>query len=183
MALPAQSGPATEQPVQPAPDPEDIRVGYASAVDLAIYDGQLSWTITGIYVQFAFLMVAGAIFPSFVGSDDNQVLALAGLAISLAGIIITGMFGSTVSRVRVYESYWVLKAAALERLLDEAVSTVNGSMELSARRSVMVGPDRVRMRRIESVKSRHMLLALLVAFFIAFLGVFILNVWRLTQAF
>ncbi|MEV6056929.1 hypothetical protein [Streptomyces sp. NPDC052107] len=168
--------------LDPALDSEDIRAGYIAAIQMVVYDGQLSWQVTGIYVQFAFVLIAGAIFPSFIKTTNSALLALSGMAIALCGIIITAMFWSMVSRIRTYEGYWVVQAAALERMLDRRVTTIAGSMQLSTRRLVRVGDEHVRMRRAASAKSKHVLSAFLAAFLFTFFGLFALNIGRLIKA-
>lgn len=160
---------------------EDVRAGYQTAVHMAVYDGQLSWQVTGIFVQFAILMIAGAVFPAFIGTKDQVVVASAGLAVSLAGIVMTSMFGSMVMRVRTYEEYWVLRAIQLESYLDNVVETLRGSAMLSRNRSISVGRDTVHMRRTSAVKTKLMLGALFLFFLITFTGLLGLNVWRLKE--
>lgn len=164
-------------------DVEDLRVGYQAAIQMAIYDGQLSWQVTGIFVQFAILIIAGAVFPSFVGSKNDLIISIAGLGVSLAGIIMTSMFGSMVMRVRTYEEYWVLRATQIESYLSDIVETLKGSMLLSSRGHITVDGNTVRLRRISAIKSKAMLKALFLCFLVAFICLFSINLWRLVLAF
>ncbi len=148
---------------------------------MVVYDGQLSWQITGTFVQFAIFIIAGAVFPSFVGTKDQFVLAFAALAVSVAGIVMTAMFRSMVMRVRTYEEYWVLRAIELESHLDDVVETLWGSNVLSSAGFVTVGGDTVHMRRTSAVKTKPMLNALFLCFFLIFIGLFALNIWRLSE--
>jgi hypothetical protein len=161
---------------------EDLRVGYVTAVQMAIYDGQLSWQITGIFVQFGILMIVGAVFPSFVGSTNDLIIAFAGLMVSIAGIILTSMFGSMVMRVRTFEGYWVLRATQLESQMSDSVETLEGSNVLSSRGYITVNANTIRMPRIAAVKSKVMLGAFFTSFLLVFLGLFATNLWRLILA-
>ncbi len=107
--------------------PEDVRMSYQCAVQLVTYDGQLSWRVSGIFLQFAFLMIAGAVFPSFVGSDSRLVMGVVGMFVAAAGFTMTLMFGSMVRRIRAYEEYWVSCAAHLESFMSSPIQTVGGA--------------------------------------------------------
>jgi hypothetical protein len=154
---------------------EDARAAYGTAIDLVIYDGELSWQITGTFVQFSILVIAGAFSPSFIGSSDRATAYLTAFVVSLAGMILTTMFASTVARIRTYEHYWVLRAAQLESYLGKNVRTVGGSMELSRSGSIAVGDQTIRLPRIAAVKSKLMLRALYLSFFLTFLFAAIAN--------
>jgi len=160
----------------------DIRTGYSAAVQMAVYDGQLSWSVTGIYVQVAILIIAGAVFPSFTGSKDKLVLALAGLLISLAGIILSSMFLSMVSRIRTYEGHWVAMATKLERDLNATVDTFAGARNLSRGDTLNVDGQILRMRRLCAIKSQHMLVALFLLFLVIYAFLFVLNAFRVIEA-
>jgi len=164
-------------------NPEDLRSCYQAAVQLAIYDGQLSWQVTGLFVQFAILMIAGAVFPSFIGSNDKIVIAIAGMAVSLAGIIMTSMFGSMVMRSRTYEQYWAHCAIQMESYLGSPVSVLKGSMLLSSEGQINLGKCKIHMSRIAAVKSKVMLGALFICFLLTFLCLFIFNSYRLYLSF
>jgi hypothetical protein len=158
---------------------DDIRVGYQVAAQFAVYDGQLSWQIVGTFVQFGILMVAGAVFPSFVGTTSGKIQGLAGLLVSVAGIVMSAMFGSMVMRIRTFEGYWIARAEQLEALLGTDIQTVRGSSHLSRLREVYVGNERVTMGRLFEVKSKIMLGSLFSLFFICFVGLAGLNVDRI----
>jgi hypothetical protein len=165
------------------PSPEDVRIGYQAAVQLAIYDGGLSWQVTGTYLQFAILMIAGAVFPSFVGSRKPLVVAIAGIAVSIAGLLMTSMFASTVSRIRTYEEYWVQCATHLESFFPVPVSTLQGSDRLSRAGVVTVAGSTVKLPRLSAVKSKMMIKALFVCFLVAFFSLLCINILRLDWSF
>ena len=161
---------------------DDLRIGYQTAVQMSVYDGQLSWQVTGLFMQFAILMIAGAVFPSFVGSKDKLIISLAGLTVSFAGLIMTSMFGSMIMRIRTYEEYWVLCAKKLESNLSEKVTTFSGSSSLSRQGYISIDSEIVRLRRIAAVKSKVMLNTFFMCFLIAFIILLIINIQRLVIA-
>ena len=158
---------------------EDLRAGYLAALQLAVYDGQLSWQITGTFLQFAILMIVAAIFPSFAGSNNNFISALAALGVSIAGVIMTSMFGSMVTRIRTYEEYWILRATHLESYLNNSVEILKGSSFLSAQGHITVGGNTVYMPRMAAIRSKTMLAAFFILFLIAFLSLLAFNIWRI----
>lgn len=157
----------------------EIVQGYQVAVQMAIYDGQLSWSVTGTYIQFSILLVAGAIFPSFTGSTDKLVLTVVGGLVSLGGLILTSMFGSMVNRIRTYEGYWASCATKLESFLDKKVMTFTGSSELSKKKSVDFDGKTFKLKKISSIKSKLMLNSLYATFILVFVGLIVLNLIRL----
>jgi hypothetical protein len=160
----------------------ETHLAYQAAVQMAVYDGQLSWQVTGIYVQFAILMIVGSVFPSFVASEGGLALALAALGISMAGIVLSFMFGSMVRRMRAYEEYWVACATELEGYLQLPISTLKGSAVLSRDRRISIGTTTVVMPRASAVHSNAMLRALFGAFLMVFVGLLAFNCWRLSTA-
>ncbi len=160
--------------------PEDVRVSYQTAVQLVTYDGKLSWQVSGIFLQFAFLMIAGAIFPSFVGSDNRIVLGVVGMFVSAAGFTMTLMFGSMVRRIRAYEEYWVSCAAHLESFMSSPVQTMRGAHVLSVRQRIVVSDKAIQIPKIAAIKSKVMLGALFICFLIAFAVLFVVNVYKLS---
>ena len=161
---------------------DDVRIGYQTAIQMAVYDGQLSWQVTGMFVQFAILMIAGAVFPSFVGTKDELVISIAGSVVALAGIIMTSMFGSMVMRIRTYEEYWVVSATRLEDYLSKFVFTFKGSVELSKQKSITINKNTVRLKKISIIKSKTMLGALFVCFLLTFFLLLCINIWRFILA-
>jgi len=162
---------------------DDIRNGYLTTIQLAIYDGQLSWQITGTYVQVAILLVAGSVFPSFVGPDEQRsVMDAAALLVSLAGILMTGMFGSMILRIRAFEEYWILRATQLEESFGDSVETLRGSATLARTGLVTTSHGSVRMPRVAGVKSKLMLASLFGSFLLTFIALAAANVWRLALA-
>lgn len=156
-----------------------IPVGYQVAVQLAIYDGTLSWQVTGVFIQFGILLVAGAVFPSFAGTHDPLLIGWSGLAAAAAGVVMTLMFGSNILRMRTYEEYWSLHATHLESQMNPLVQTFQGISQLSTDAGFVAGTVRLRMPKIASVKSRQILAAIILLFLLTFSLLAALNVWRL----
>ncbi|MEQ8320479.1 MAG: hypothetical protein RH946_09460 [Rhodospirillales bacterium] len=146
---------------------------------MAVYDGQLSWQVTGTFVQYAVVTIAAAVFPSFAGTQEPFWIALVGLLVSIGGLIMTLMFGSMVMRVRTYEEYWSTRAKQLEGILDDAVKTFAGSVELSKNGSIRIGEDVIKMGKISLIKSKVILGALFISFALVFLSLSAFNGSRL----
>ena len=160
---------------------DDLRAQYAAAVQMAVYDGQLSWQVTGLFVQFAFLMVVGAIFPSFVGTTSKPLLGVAGGLIALAGLVMATMFGSMSLRIRTYQDLWVARAEDLEGRLGPPGVLSSGS-QLSRAGSIQIGPATLRMRRVSSVKTKTVMSWLFGLFAVVFLALLVFNLVRVVQA-
>ncbi len=181
----AQSPPSAQTPAgtdrsNGRGDPDDLRAQYAAAVQMAVYDGQLSWQVTGLFVQFAFLMVVGAIFPSFVGTTSKPLLGAAGSLVALAGLIMASMFGSMSLRIRTYQDLWVARAEDIERRLGPPGVLSSGS-ELSRFGSIQIGQTMLRMRRVSSAKTKTVMSWLFGLFCIVFLALLIFNLIRVAQ--
>ena len=164
-----------------APTPSDpgssdnLRAQYAAAVQMAVYDGQLSWQITGLFVQFAILMVVGAIFPSFVWvSTSKPLLGAAGGLVALGGLVMASMFGSMSLRIRTYQDLWVARAEDLEHLLGPPGVLSSGS-ELSRVGLIQIGQTTLRMRRVSSVKTKTVMSWLFGMFAVVFLALLVFN--------
>lgn len=158
---------------------DDLQVGYQGAIQMAVYDGHLSWQITGLFMQLAILMIVGAVFPSFVGSKDELTISIAGLLVSFAGLTMTSMFSSMIMRIRTYEEYWVLCVMDLESRLGEQVTTFEGSSRLSSERNISVIGKTIKMGKFAAIKSKIMLRAFYILFFISFLVLLGINIRRL----
>jgi len=184
-ALPAQSavsavpGPAVGGEAGERPD--DLRAQYAVAVQMAVYDGQLSWQVTGLFVQFAILMVVGAIFPSFVGTTSKPILGVAGGLVALAGLVMAGMFGSMSLRIRTYQDLWVARAEDLESLLAPPGVLSLGS-KLSRDGSIQIGQSALRMHWMSSAKTKTVMSWLFGLFVMVFAGLLIFNIVRVVQS-
>ncbi len=159
--------------------PEDVRMSYQCAVQLVTYDGQLSWRVSGIFLQFAFLMIAGAVFPSFIGSDSRLVLGVVGMFVAAAGFTMTLMFGSMVRRIRAYEEYWVSCAAHFESLMSSPIQTVGGAHLFSVNKTIHISDKVIHMPKVAAIKSKVMLDALFASFLITFAVLFVVNVYKL----
>jgi hypothetical protein len=170
------------QPKNPAASivstPEDLREGYTAAVQMAIYDGQLSWQVTGVYLQLAFLLVAGSIFPAFVGSTNQTILSVTSLLVSIAGLGMTAMFGSMVMRMRTYEMHWVNCATTLEEKLGDEITTFKGAQTLASGGKVITQGVPLKINANASVKSKQILKAFFGGFLLTFLLLFVFNLGR-----
>ena len=162
-------------------DSDSLRAQYAAAVQMAVYDGQLSWQVTGLFIQFAFLLVVGAVFPSFVGTTSKPLLGVVGGLIALGGLVMASMFGSMSLRIRTYQDLWVARAEDLERLLGPP-GVLSSASQLARTGSIQIGPTILRMRRVSSVKTKTVMSWLFGLFAVIFLGLLIFNIVRVIQA-
>lgn len=160
-----------------AAQPEDLRAQYAAAVQMAVYDGQLSWQVTGLFVQFAILLVAGAVSPSFAGTSNKVFLALVGAIVALAGIIMSVMFGSMTLRIRTYQDYWSARAEELEAMMPLA-GLFSGASRLSHVGTLTVASTTLRMRRSYGVKTKVMMTILFGVLTLAFVGLLLFDLVR-----
>jgi hypothetical protein len=156
---------------------EDLRAQYAAAVQMAVYDGQLSWQVTGLFVQFAILLVAGAVSPSFAGTSNKLLLALVGAIVAVAGIIMSAMFGSMALRIRTYQDYWSARAEELEAMMP-LHGLFTGASQLSRTGTLTVGSITLRMRRSYGVKTKVMMTLLFGVLTLAFVGLLVFNLVR-----
>jgi hypothetical protein len=148
---------------------------------MAIYDGQLSWQVTGIFLQLAAVMAAGAIFPSFIGSDNRIAQAASGIVISVAGVVLSAMFGSMAMRIRTYAGFWSARARDLESHLT-GTGTFTGASMLSTMGQVDLGTSRVKMRTIYGVRTKLMMATFFSLTIATFVGLLALNGVKLMQA-
>jgi hypothetical protein len=161
--------------------PDQLALQYQSAVQMSIYDGQLSWQVTGIFLQLAVVMAAGAIFPSFIGTDNRVAQALSGLAIAIAGGVLTAMFGSMTMRIRQYEQYWSTRAAELEGQM-VGLGTFQGSARLASERCLTVGTVPLTMNRLYRIHTAFMMRTFYGLVLISFVAFIVLNGIRLRAA-
>ena len=160
-----------------AVQPEDLRAQYAAAVQMAVYDGQLSWQVTGLFVQFAILLVAGAVSPSFAGTSNKLLLALIGALVALAGIVMSAMFGSMALRIRTYQDYWSARAEELEAMMPLR-GLFSGASQLSRLGTLTVASTTLRMRRSYGVKTKVMMTLLFGVLTLAFVGLLVFDLVR-----
>jgi hypothetical protein len=148
---------------------------------MAVYDGQLSWQVTGIFVQFAFLLIAGAVSPSFIGTSNKMLLAVAGAIVALAGIVAAAMFGSMALRIRTYQDYWCARAEEFESMMPlSGPGLFTGSSQLSRTGSypVKANSELLKMRRSSRIKTKQVMTFLFVIFVVVFTGLFVFNLVR-----
>lgn len=114
----------------------DQRVGYQVATQMMIFEGNLKWRMTGVFVPFAGLILVAAVMPSFIGINNEKVIAIVATIFSIVGIIISFMWYSMLSRSHKYYEYWIASARELEKQLDTSVKTLERGRRLSAQQEV-----------------------------------------------
>lgn len=175
--------------IQPPPSekdkvsPEDIRAAYQSSVQLIVYEGGVTWRTTAVFIRFATLLIAGAIFPAFIGSVNPKLIATAGLIFSIAGLAVSIMWWSMISRSRKYYEFWFYSARELETMMYSGIQTFQRGFEFSRGNEVSVSNTTMRFSFIQRIKMRSNLNL----FYGLFTGVFallgIINVYRVIVEF
>ena len=161
----------------------EIIAAYQSAVDLAIYEGGLAWQATSVYIQFSILLIAGAIFPSFVGTINPQILSLAGLILSFVGVGSTLAWWSMIGRSRTYYQYWILSARELESQLSEPIQTLTRGAKFAEGDNVVVDSTSIKFRLFERIKMRTNFSLIYATFLLSFIVIMIINFLRVIKAF
>lgn len=170
---------------------DDIRSTYQVATALIVYEGQLTWRVTSVFLQFAILLIAAAVFPSFIGSVDLRTQAVVGFALSVLGCVASIMWMSMVFRNRKYYQYWLFKATELEqKMAEESTVYVDGykfsggaTIEFPTLKKKNNGHEVAEFRFLERVKMRSNLLILYFTMFTIFVFLLILNLVRIIAAF
>ncbi len=107
----------------------NISTGYQTAINLAIYEGRLTWQTTAIFTQFAAALIVVSVYPSFINSTNNRILTVIALFFSTIGIIASLSWWSMVSRNRKYYQYWFSSARELEKELRKTEKTSMSSQK------------------------------------------------------
>src|SRR5215213_4900533 len=157
---------------------DDIRVAYQVAARLITYEGSLAWRTTSIFIQFATLLIAGASFPSLVGSLDPRLVASLGLLFSSAGFTASAMWWSMVLRSRRYYEYWILRAGELETLMDPRIRTFRDGLSFSKGNELKVGGSNIKFETIERIRMKSNISLFYGIFILAFLILGALNLYR-----
>ena len=166
-----------------ADESSNIGLAYQSATNMITYEGQLAWQATTIYVQFTILLVAGATFPSFIGTADPRPIALTGLALSALGAASSVAWWCMVSRSRKYYYYWILVARELESSLPEAVDLFHRGQRFAVGETVEVDGVRIHFKFLERVRMKSGLAFVYASSLVIFTLLFAVNVYRIIIAF
>jgi len=162
---------------------DDIRAGYQIAIQLAIYESRLSWHTTAVFVAFACLLVAGAVFPSFIGTVAPKIISLVGFAFSLIGLIASLMWWSMVSRSRKYYTYWFLSARELEKQMSENVKVIERGGVFSDGNKITVDEKELVFKAIERIRMKTNINMFYITFMILFVFLVGVNIIRVIKAF
>ena len=158
---------------QPHCSPEDVWAAYQSCIHLFCAEGDVQWRAAGVFFPFAALLAAGAMLSSFVGSDDPRAISVAGLVVSLIGVMVSIMWWSMVSRSLTYHKYWIICARELERLMSEEVKTLLRGQQLASGDAITVDGVSIRMStisRLAITRTMYLLYGLFVLAFVALAG-------------
>jgi hypothetical protein len=165
---------------------EDVRVAYQSAVAMITYEGQLTWQVTSVFMQFSAGLVAVSVLPNFIGEATPLILYIVALVLSAAGCVASVMWASMIFRNRRYYQYWLFTAAELEAKMAEPVKTFSVGYDFSSGEAIRFSnathPDQAkksRLRFIERVRMSSNLGILYATFLLVFLILTIVNLIRL----
>ena len=163
--------------------PEDIRAAYQSSVQLIAYEGGITWRTTSVFIQFATLLIAGAIFPAFIGSVSPKLIAVVGLVFSIAGLAASIMWWSMVSRNRRYYEFWFYSARELETMMYPGIQTFQRGFEFSRGNEVSVSNVTLKFNFIERIKVSSNLKLFYGLFTVVFALLGVINVYRVIVEF
>jgi hypothetical protein len=166
-----------------ADESSNIGLAYQSTVSMIAYEGQLAWQATTIFVQFTILLVAGATFPSFIGTADPRPVALTGLALSSLGAMSSVAWWCMVSRSRKYYYYWILVARELESSLPEAIDLFHRGQRFAVGETVEVDGVRIHFKSLERVRMKSGLAFVYASSLVIFILLLAVNVYRVIVAF
>jgi Flp pilus assembly protein TadB len=151
-------------------------------IQLMIYEGQLAWRATAVFVPFATALMVASVFPTFTGATDPRILTFTSLFLSLAGLAVAFMWWSMIRRSRRYYRYWIATARELERHL-AAVVTIQRGKEIADGNARQVDGETIGLRHLERIRMGANLTVLYAVFLLAFLGLAFLNFVRVIKAF
>lgn len=172
---------------------EDIRIAYQSVVSFITYEGHLSWSVTSVFVQFAILLIAASVLPSFIGSTDARFTSITGFVLSLVGMVASIMWWSMVARTRKYYQYWLFTARELEQYMAQEIRTFERGFDLAVGGQATFkfpqkadhtgGSQAIQFKAIERIKMQTNFRILYGTFTAIFIMLAVLNIVRITQAF
>lgn len=162
---------------------EQIIAAYRVAATMITYEGGLGWRVTRVFLSFATILVAGAVSPSFIGSNKPGSLALVGVLVALVGLVATLGWWSMFSRSRKYYEYWVACARELEKKLSPSVDIFSRGRKFAGGDTAKVDGTSIRFGSIERVTMRATLVVVYITYFLTFFVLLALNLWRTVKAF
>lgn len=146
---------------------DDIRAGYAAAIQLAVYEGQLAWRMLGAFAAFNSIIMAVAAYPLVVKSPAVFLRSVSVL-LSLVGVVWTLIWVFMVVRSRNYYAYWLRSARELEGYLDERVRTLQRGHDFIEGNAVTVANEVIRLPGWARFRIGWGLYAAFLVFFIAY---------------
>ncbi|HEX8723405.1 MAG TPA: hypothetical protein VF736_22495 [Pyrinomonadaceae bacterium] len=174
-----------------AADRADVRAAYQSAVDLIIYEGQLSRNTTSVFVQFGILIIAAAVSPLFVDTGSTGLKASVGFILSVVGVVASVMWWSMVARSRRYYEYWIYCASELEQYLPGQVQTFERGYRFARNHEVTFAVKNegkehtlsLQFKFIERIHMKNNFHLLYATFTAIFVVLCLINLYRLHRAF
>jgi hypothetical protein len=161
----------------------DIRVGYQTLAQLIVYEGQLAWRSTAVFLPFAVLLLAGSVSPTIVPDKSPQIVAPVATMFSLVGIAASAIWWSMVSRSRRYYQYWLFSARELERHFTAEIQTFQRGRELSRGGIVQVDGEDIAFRKLERIRMLTNFNLFYGTFVFGFCILTVANIFRIVRAF
>lgn len=162
---------------------KSIEIGYQTAVQLWIYEGNLIWKTIDEYSKLALILIAGSIFPSFLQTNSDRVVSIVGLVLSVIGLVTTLLWWSMASRCIAYHKYWILSARELEKKLPASVRTLERGEKMSNGDSVDVGKEKISFLNISRFRMTQGISLFYIIFLLIFVILVIVNIIRLVNVF
>mgnify|MGYP003576968661 CR=1 FL=1 len=162
---------------------DDIRTAYQAAVQLIIYEGQLTWWSLAVFMAFATLLIAGAASTSFLGVTNAQLVAMVSLLFAIAGVISSLMWWSMLARGRRYYEYWVASARALEQQMGDTIQTLQRGQLFAEGGKVQVDNKVIAFRFIERIPMKSIFHLFYASFTLIFFCLVAMNSYRVVVAF
>jgi hypothetical protein len=161
----------------------DLRAAYQTLAQMIVYEGQLAWRSTAVFLPFGTLLLAGSISPTIINTDNPQLVAAIATVISILGIAASSMWWSMVSRSRRYYQYWLFSARELEKHLNETIQTFQRGNRLARGSMVDVDGHEIIFQTLERIRMLTNFNLFYGSFLLAFVILLAINMIRVVRAF
>lgn len=164
-------------------DVDDLRNAYQSLPQMIAFEGQKPWSALSVFIQFAFVLVAGAIGTSYLPDTSNdKVSALIGLFLSLIGAVSACMWFSFNKRHRKITRYWVLSMRELEDKLSSSLIAFQRGKDFAEGKQVIVSGEPIQYKNLERLPVRAGFQLIYIVFLLVFVFLSVMNINRLVMA-
>lgn len=163
-------------------DTANVRVGYQVATQMIVYEGQLVWRVTTVYMAFAGALILGSVALNIPGVKSPFVTQILQALLALVGVVVTFAWWSMIGRSRLYYKYWIAKARTLETSL-KGVSTFTEGRAFAEGDRLSIDDEVHRMRWIHRIKMNAHLHLLYAVSLVFFLMLFFMNIVAASRAY